>query len=147
MLHLLDHLSQRDPRRPYRAWRTTLVLNLCRDRGRRSATRARHEEGAARRRPEQALPDPADAASQAEVRRLLVDTLASLPEREREAFVLRDLEGYSTAEVATALGIVPSSVRSLLTLARRRLRQRLGPALDPAGCADEPEPEGRHGRA
>ena len=59
--------------------------------------------------------------------------LRALPEREREAFVLRDLEGLETAEVARLLAIGESSVRSLLTLASRRLRSLLGERLAPEG--------------
>ena len=46
-----------------------------------------------------------------------------------EAFVLRDLDGLETPEVARALEITESSVRSLVTLARRRLRELLGARL------------------
>ena len=55
--------------------------------------------------------------------------LEQLPSHLREAFVLRDLEGLPTDVTASSLGISPSSVRSLLTLARRRLRGLLGPHL------------------
>ena len=133
LMHILDRLHQWDSSRPYRPWRTALVLNFCRDRCRRKRTQRLHEERAALSRPERPLPDPGKVASQAEIRRLLVRTLGSIPAREREAFVLRDLEGHATDEVALSMGISASSVRSLLTLARRRLRTLLDPALDPAG--------------
>jgi RNA polymerase sigma factor (sigma-70 family) len=57
--------------------------------------------------------------------------LASLTGREREVFVLRDLEGLDSAEIATILGIGESTVRSFVTLSRRRLRALLGPRLFP----------------
>ena len=59
------------------------------------------------------------------------EALEALSEREREAFVLRDLEGLSTQDTADAMGVGASTVRSLLTLARRRLRDRLAPTLAP----------------
>ena len=138
MLRILDRLPSYDPSRGYRAWRNTVVLNLCRDRLRRRGARSRATEGAALRDPSGAgprpLPSPEQAAQAAEVRDILAETLASLSPREREAFVLRDLQGESTADAAAALGISESSVRSLLTLARRRLRNLLGPRLaDVAG--------------
>jgi RNA polymerase sigma factor (sigma-70 family) len=83
-----------------------------------------------------ALPSPEEAAQAAEVRTLLLGALAALSPREREAFVLHDLEGADAAETALALGIGESSVRSLLSLARRRLRTLLGPHLAPSGGAD-----------
>ncbi len=133
MLHLLDTLGARDPAGSYRAWRTTVVLNRCRDRLRRGAARRAAEEGAALARAEALLPDPHAALERAEVEHGLALALRALPEREREAFVLRDLEGLETAEVARALAITESSVRSLLTLARRRLRELLGARLAPGG--------------
>ncbi len=133
MLRILDRLPSYDPDRGYRAWRNTVVLNLCRDRLRRRGARARATEGAMRAGPTfaqpAALPGPEDAAQAAEVRAILASALTALSPREREAFVLRDLQGESTADAAEALGISPSSVRSLLTLARRRLRNLLGPRL------------------
>jgi RNA polymerase sigma-70 factor (ECF subfamily) len=133
MLHLLDRLGSWDAARPYRAWRTALVLNRCRDRLRRAESRRTAEEGAASARPEPLAPDPGEAAVHGETEELLALGLRSLPPREREAFVLRDLEGLETAEVARALEITESSVRSLVTLARRRLRELLGARLAPGG--------------
>ena len=127
MLHLKDHLPNWDARRPYEPWRTTVVLNLCRDRRRRLQARAAAEERTAEL--PAAAPSPEDAAHRSEVLALLTAALAALPEREREAFVLHDLDGIETAPAAAGLGIGESSVRSLLTLARRRLRQILGPRL------------------
>jgi RNA polymerase sigma-70 factor (ECF subfamily) len=139
MLHLLDRLEAWDRSRPYRAWRNAVVLNLCRDRLRRLDARRRAHARAAEAHEEAAhgiLPDPHDEAARAETLEVLRETLAALSPREREAFVLRDLEGCSTQETADQLGVTPSSVRSLLTLARRRLRGLLAervPGLAPGG--------------
>jgi RNA polymerase sigma-70 factor (ECF subfamily) len=135
MLHLIDRLREWDEARPYRAWRTALVLNRCRDRLRRRAARVAAEEAAARLRPEEWLPDPHEASTREEVERHLALALRSLPEREREAFVLRDLEGLETREAARLLEVGESSVRSLVALARRRLRKLLGAHLAPGGGA------------
>jgi len=129
MLHLLERLADWDSARSYRAWRTTLVLNRCRDRLRRAEARRTAEESAAEVRAESPLPDPGDALQHAEVEAVLAFGLRALPPREREAFVLRDLEGLDTADVARTLAITESSVRSLVTLARRRLREVLGTRL------------------
>jgi len=129
MLKLLDTLPRWDGRREWRAWRNTIVLNLCRDRLRRIASRSDAESLAAPLCQPSPLPSPEQAAQGGEVRELLMAALASLSPREREAFVLHDLDGLDAAETAAALGIAPSSVRSLLALARRRLRTLLGPRL------------------
>ena len=133
MLRILEKLPEFDLTRPYRPWRTTLVLNRCRDRLRRSEARRGAEEKAALARTESVLPDPGDSALRGEVEEVLRKSLAALPPREREVFVLRDLEGIETAEVARALAIGESSVRSLLALARRRLRELLGERIGGGG--------------
>lgn len=128
MLHLIDHLDRYDPSRRFSTWRNAVTANLCRDRLRRMATRRRIEEQAEPldRVP---LPDPSDLAAAGEVQRILLASLSSLTEREREVFVLRDLEGVPSPEVADALGVAEGTVRSLLCLARRRLRKLLGAHL------------------
>ena len=135
MLRILEKLPEFDPARSYRAWRTTLVLNRCRDRLRRSEARREAEERAALARPEGILPDPGDRMQRTEVEEVLRRSLAALPPREREVFVLRDLEGLETAEVARSLAIGESSVRSLLALARARLRSLLGARIGPESAA------------
>lgn len=135
LLRLRDRLPVWDAERPYEPWRNTLVLNLCRDRQRRVARRTHHEQAAADR-PEQPLPDPADVAQADELREALAAALGLLPAREREAFVLHDLSGHSTDSVADQLGVKPASVRAMLSLARRRLRDALSDRL-PAGFAPE----------
>lgn len=129
MLHLLDRLDRWNTQRPYEAWRNTVVLNLCRDSARKRGVRQRAEDQLKLVPPLQQLPDPQDAASSRELRDVITTALAQLPPREREAFVLRDLEHQATSEVAAVMEITPATVRSLLTLARRRLRRILGPAL------------------
>jgi RNA polymerase sigma-70 factor (ECF subfamily) len=59
-------------------------------------------------------------------RQLLADraraAIASLPDLYRDAFVLRDLEDMSTAEVAEVLGVEPAAVRQRVHRARLMLR-------------------------
>lgn len=134
MLHLLDRLDDWDARRAYTPWRTRVVVNLCRDRWRRAGARSRAEERAGEQ-PVTPVPDPSVAAEASELRDVLTEALGALTPREREVFVLRDLEGHATKDAARMLEIGESSVRSLLTLARRRLRDLLGPrlAVEPGG--------------
>ena len=129
MLHLLNRLNRWNPQRPYEAWRTTVVLNLCRDGLRKSGVRQRAEEQLKLHPEFHSLPDPQELASGRELQEILAKALAQLPPREREAFVMRDLEHHKTSAVAEVMDITPATVRSLLTLARRRLRGILGPAL------------------
>jgi len=56
-------------------------------------------------------------------RELLAEALAYLPEKERAAVVLREVEGLETAEVAEILGSTPVTVRTQVSTGRARLRE------------------------
>ncbi|NQU47681.1 MAG: sigma-70 family RNA polymerase sigma factor [Planctomycetes bacterium] len=129
MLHLMDRLDRWDATRPYQAWRTTVVLNLCRDQLRKQGRRQRAEGHLRLVEQQTQLPNPHDSAAGKEIRDVITRALSQLSPREREAFVLRDLEQQATDVVAAAMEVTPATVRSLLTLARRRLRGILAPAL------------------
>jgi len=135
MLQLHDKLETRDPSHSYGAWRDALVLNLCRDRLRRRATRLRAETGAGEERATRSVQASSAELERADLQAVLARALEQLSERERAAFVLRELEGRTTLHVAAVLEIGESSVRSLLTLARRRLRAVLGERFDPRPAA------------
>ena len=68
---------------------------------------------------------PEEIASRHETRELLDEALAGLDEKYRLVFVLRDVQGLSTAEAAQALGIGQSNVKVRLLRARLMLRERL----------------------
>jgi RNA polymerase sigma-70 factor, ECF subfamily len=59
-------------------------------------------------------------------RRMVREALRSLPEKERAALTLRDLEGLSTREVAGILGSTEATVRSQVSAARLKIRKLLG---------------------
>jgi RNA polymerase sigma factor (sigma-70 family) len=100
---------------------------------RRDAVRRRTEEVALAGELPAFLPSPSpaphDVAARAELAEILAASLKHLAPREREVFVLHDLEGGATGEVAAALAIAESTVRVLLCTARRRLRDLLAPKL------------------
>ena len=54
--------------------------------------------------------------------RELVVAVQALPERQRSAILLREMEGRSYEEIATALGVTDGAVRQLLNRARNSLR-------------------------
>lgn len=66
---------------------------------------------------------------QTEVRRLVREKIAELPEPYREVLMLRDIEELSTEEAATVLGITDSVVKTRLHRARQALRTLLEPAF------------------
>ena len=77
-------------------------------------------------------PDPEREAFSAEVRQALEASLDSLPAIYRSVFVLRDVEGLSTAEAAECLTVTEEVVKTRLHRARGMLRQEL---LERAGLA------------
>jgi RNA polymerase sigma-70 factor (ECF subfamily) len=82
--------------------------------------------------PEQALLD-------GELRKLLDAAVAALPETLRSVFVLRDIEGLSTAETAAVLDLTESNVKVRLHRARLALRERLSAYFEPARAGDPRE--------
>jgi len=113
-LRLHKHLRRFDDTRALSPWLCRVTVNVCRDIG-------------ARRRRDEALPPDLEAAPPArdwqEERRIVAMGLRRLPERERAALVLRDIEGLPTAEVARALGSSQATVRSQVSSAREKLKQ------------------------
>ena len=68
-------------------------------------------------------------AHRAELRRLLSGAIDELPEGQRAVFVLREVEGMSTAETAAALGISEENVKVRLHRARQALRRAVARQL------------------
>jgi len=60
-----------------------------------------------------------------ELAKVIKEGIASLPEKYRLVIVLRDLEGFSTAETAQILNIKPTNVKVRLHRARLFLRDKL----------------------
>jgi RNA polymerase sigma factor (sigma-70 family) len=65
---------------------------------------------------------PPQAVEQSERIRQVVRNVQELPGRQRDAIVLRELEGRSYEEIARALGVSDGAVRQLLNRARTTLR-------------------------
>ena len=73
------------------------------------------------------LPDGSLAREQ--IRRMLEEAIARLPDPFRLVFVLREIEGLSVEEAAEALAIAPATVKTRHFRARRRLQEELAPEL------------------
>ncbi|HEX8067919.1 MAG TPA: sigma-70 family RNA polymerase sigma factor [Thermoleophilaceae bacterium] len=65
---------------------------------------------------------PPQAVEEREQVREVLDAVKDLPERQRSAVVLRELEGRSYEEIALELGVTGGAVRQLLNRARTTLR-------------------------
>ncbi|HXR75833.1 MAG TPA: sigma-70 family RNA polymerase sigma factor [Bryobacteraceae bacterium] len=108
-------------------WLYRITVNICHDQRKRRKPAVTFEEttelAAREANPEQQL--------NAEERRLLLRAaLAGLSDRERDAIVLRDIEGLSTAEVARILGTTETTVRSQISMGRVKLRRRLQESME-----------------
>ncbi len=67
-------------------------------------------------------PGPASRTEQSELRALLEHAIRRLPAKYRAAVVLRDIEGLSTAEAASVLGLREAALKSRLHRGRMALR-------------------------
>lgn len=113
-------------------WLYRVVTNLCTDRQR---ARMRRRSDAL-----EDVPEPADDAASAEAGLIEADRMAalqtaldSLPDRQRQAVVLRHIEGMTNPEIAAILEIGVEAVESLTARGKRALslalagqRQALG---------------------
>jgi RNA polymerase sigma-70 factor, ECF subfamily len=72
---------------------------------------------------------PSEALERSEIRALLAKALASLAQKYREVFILRDVEQISIEETAEVLNISIASVKTRLLRARLMLRDILAPDL------------------
>ena len=99
-------------------WLYRVTVNVCRDQRRRRPEVGLEEAGEVAAREA----GPGEATEAGERRRALELSLRLLPEKERAALVLRDLEGLSTAEVAEALGSSEATVRSQVAKARVKVK-------------------------
>jgi RNA polymerase sigma-70 factor (ECF subfamily) len=72
---------------------------------------------------------PSQALERQEVRLLLQEAIAALPENYRSVFLLRDVDDLSTNEAAEVLNITVASAKVRLHRARMMLQKRLAPSL------------------
>jgi RNA polymerase sigma-70 factor (ECF subfamily) len=77
------------------------------------------------------LPD--ERVLNAETRELVEDSIRALPVRQRQVVTLRDVEGWSSAEVRELLGLSEANQRVLLHRARGRVRAALERHLSEEG--------------
>ena len=110
----------RDPEK-VPAYLRSIVLNLARDHNRRGLLSIRHVQTHTEL-------DPASVEEDLEVaddHRRMLDSLGSLPLRQRDCLTLRYLYELSVPEIAETLGLSPNSVKTHLTRGLNALRDRL----------------------
>lgn len=113
------------------AWLYRITVNVCFDSKRRSKAAMPIDLAPESR---DTAPDPEKTMRAQQERALVISALAHLPERERAAIVLRDIEGCSTAQAAAILGSSEETVRSQISIARAKIRKAVAARLaKPAG--------------
>jgi RNA polymerase sigma-70 factor (ECF subfamily) len=123
-LRLFRHLGRFDERRDFFAWLGTITINVCRD-----LQRSRKRRRLVFTPLDDSMPHASsalradDALAHRDEVALVGRAIATLPERERRALLLRDVEERSTEEVAAILGNTPATVRVQVSRARAKVRQ------------------------
>jgi RNA polymerase sigma factor (sigma-70 family) len=100
-------------------WLVVIAHNLVRQRWRQAASRPALVEL------ETDVPDATDGDEQAVELEELVRALQRIPPAQREALVMRELEGRPYREIADVLGLTTSALETLLFRARRSLAEEI----------------------
>lgn len=122
-LRVYQRLDQFDPARRFGPWLFRIGVNLTLDylRGRKRRIWASlFTDSSSTRAPDPATPDPrAKLDLEQEVRAVLDE----IPEKYRTVLILRDLENFSTSEIAAIVNRKEATIRWRLAEARNRFQQ------------------------
>ena len=141
-INVYRKLDSFDGKSKFSTWLYTIVTNNCLMKQRRRRARAVeeslelldappvHEHGRQGRQIARWDETPADLLLDKELRGILDEAILKLPADYRVVFVLRDVEGKSTQETATILGISIEAAKSRLRRARAFLREELSPYVE-----------------
>lgn len=127
-LRVYKHLKQFKPEQDFFGWLYRITVNVCHDMARKrkphnvelTSLEVEREAGTLE---QLAQPEVTEQATLlAERRAMIARAMATLPDKERAAIVLRDIEGLSTEEVAQIMGSRPATVRSQISSARGKIK-------------------------
>lgn len=139
-LRVYKYLGRFKQEQPFFAWVYQITLNVCRDiakkRRRYDAQFTSLEDGDNEAASVVAddQPDAEETLIRVQEHELIMRAIATLPEKERAAILLRDLEGLSTDEVARILKSTAATVRSQISSARQKIRVYCGRYLRERGA-------------
>lgn len=141
-VRLWRSLDKFDPAQNFDTWLYRVTVNLAIDHYRsRSSARATvslddHEgDSPGEPHPDPGAENPFAAVAGSELSRIFETLAARLGEKQRAVFVLSQIEGIPTEEIAQIMGITPSTVRNHLFQARRALQEGIRkhyPEYDPS---------------
>jgi RNA polymerase sigma-70 factor (ECF subfamily) len=127
----------------FTTWLYSIARNLCVDESRRAKFRDHQSLDAPRRNREggaqpmvahiPAEQVPTDEAAEAPtIRHRVANAVQTLPDEQREVFLLRQISGLSFREIAQTVGIPENTVKSRMRYALEKLRTELGDLRAPS---------------
>lgn len=121
-LRVYQHRQKYDGRSSVKTWMFAIAMNLLRDRQRKKSAVRLVEDG---------LPAPVDQRlEKAELAERIRTLVQSLPEGQREIFILYRYEGLPYDEIARMLGISVGAVKAQMHHALQKVRAGLEPRED-----------------
>lgn len=130
-----SHLRQFDGRSQFSTWLTRIAIHEALARARRRSRYTQMDEqtpGLPLATSMTSTQDPERLAFSRELSVLMESAIDRLPDGAREVFILRQVEGMNTDEVATALGVSEAVVKTRLSRARAALRRELSAQAEAA---------------
>jgi RNA polymerase sigma-70 factor, ECF subfamily len=127
-VNAFTHLHQFEKRATFSTWLTRIAIHEALGRRRKARPQSSlspDEDGEAMPLSDPAQPDPERQAYASELKTLIERSVDALPERYRAVFMLREVEGLSTAETAEGLDLGEEAVKTRLHRARAMLRREL----------------------
>lgn len=131
LLRAFSRIKQFDGRSSFYTWFYRLVVNICLDHTRRKGKvfwerlGDEREDGFTRQELTDDMSRPDREAMAGEAKRRVDQTLKAMPNKQRTAFLLRNHQGLSIADIAKVLETTEGTVRVYLHRAVAALRQSL----------------------
>ncbi len=122
-LRSFNRLDQFDPSRRFGPWLFRIAVNLTLDflrKKKRSGRWSLFSENSTERLPDPPTEDPRD---QADLKQEIHAVLDQIPEKYRTVLVLRDLENFSTSEIAAITDRKEATIRWRLAEARQKFKE------------------------
>ena len=137
MLSAYRNLKRFEGRSQFSTWLTRIVINAALMRRRSAKARPafsldeapREDELPASERFADDAPNPEQVFAGTELREMISENLDELSPLLRTAFLLREVQGYSTGEAAKKLGVTENTLKARLWRARHQMAERLGRRL------------------
>ncbi|MGB2590717.1 MAG: sigma-70 family RNA polymerase sigma factor [Candidatus Acidiferrum sp.] len=137
LLSAYRNMKRFEGRSQFSTWLTRIVINAALMRRRSAKSRPavsldeppREDELPISERFAAEGPNPEQLFAGTELREMISENLHELSPLLRTAFVLREVEGYSTGEAAKKLGVTENTLKARLWRARHQLAERLSRRL------------------